>query len=148
MRWKQIPTVATINILVIVDVRGANTRGQGGLANNVWMLDSGKYNGTRNGGHELATNLNAGDRIIWSLAAIDPGTNLVFPSNTPSFTGQAVQAHIINPKQNPADPGQHVAIFEVPAGTAAGTRYQYSMVLSMGGVTQSLDPVLNLWTET
>jgi hypothetical protein len=140
--------MATINILVIVDVRGANTRGQGGLANNVWMLDSGKYSGTREGGNELITNLNAGDQIVWSLAAIDPGTNLVFPSNTPSFAGPAVQAHIINPKQNPVDPGQHLATFEVPAGTAAGTRYRYSMVLSMGGVTQLFDPFLSLWTST
>ena len=139
--------MATINILVIVDVLGANTPGQGGLANNVWMLDTGKYLGTKEAGNELITTLNAGDEIVWSLAAIDPGTNLAFPTNTAPFTGQAVPANI-NPKQNPVAPNQYLAIFQVPGGTAAGTQFQYSMVLSMDGQNQTFDPFLKLFTAT
>jgi hypothetical protein len=67
--------VATVNILVVVDVLGANTPGQGGLANNVWMIDTGKYSGTQEAGNELVTNAHAGDQIVWSLAAVDPSTS-------------------------------------------------------------------------
>jgi|GEM_PF-4705749 len=139
--------MATINVLVVVDVVGANTAGLGGLANNVWMLDTSKYLGTQEAGNELVILLNAGDEIIWSLAAIDPGTNLTFPKNTNPFTGQAVPANI-NPQPVPLVPNQYVAIFDVPGGTPANTQYQYSMVLSMDGQNQTFDPFLKLFTAT
>lgn len=140
--------MATINVLIVVDVQGANTPGQGGLAKNVWMLDTGKYLGTKEAGNELVTVLNSGDEIAWSLAAIDPGTNVQFASGQPfTASGNTVPA-IINPKQNPVEPSQYLAIFTPPGGTAAGTQYQYSVVLSMDGQNQTFDPFLQLNTAT
>lgn len=137
--------MATINVLVVVDVLGANTPGQGGLANNVWMLDTGKYSGTKEAGNELITTLNSGDIITWTVQAIDPGTNVEFASNTRAFTGAAVTPPaVINPKQNPVMPSQYEALFSPPAGTSVGTTYQYSIVLSMDGQNQSFDPFLRL----
>ncbi len=141
--------MAEVNVLIIVDVLGANTPGQGGLANNVWMLDTGKYTGTKEGGNELITNLNSTDQITWSVQAIDPGTNVAFASPTqalPSpFTGTAVTAPaVVKPMQNPVIPSQYLAVFTPPAGTAKNTQYQYSVVLSIDRQNQTFDPFLNL----
>lgn len=146
--------MAEVNILIVVDVLGANTPNQGGLANNVWMLDTGKYNGTREAGNELVTTLNSGDEIAWTVQAIDPGTNVAFASPSVQFpqapfTGQAVTAPaVINPQQNPVIPNEYVARFSPPASTKAGTQYQYSVVLTMDGQPQSFDPFLKLFTAS
>lgn len=135
--------MAEVNILIIVDVLGANTPGQGGLANNVWMLDTGKYSGTKEGGNELITNLNATDQVTWSVQAIDPGTNVAFAPSP--FNGAAVNPPaVINPVQNPVIPTQYMAIFSPPAKTPVNTKYQYSVVLTMDGQPQSFDPFLIL----
>jgi hypothetical protein len=139
--------MATINILVCVDVQGATTPGMGGLANNVWMLDTGKYQGTAEAGNELSTALNAGDQVVWSLAAIDPGTNVAFATDQNPFSTQQTPPtvpNVINPKPNPIDSAQYLAQFTPPGGSAAGTTYQYSLVLSMDGADQSFDPFLKL----
>ncbi|HEX8136638.1 MAG TPA: hypothetical protein VF544_03520 [Pyrinomonadaceae bacterium] len=142
--------MAEVDVLIVVDVEGATT-GQGGLANNVWMIDSGKYTGTQECGNELITNLKSTDQVTWTVQPIDPGTNVQFAAPTPQnptwpFTGQAVTAPaVINPKQNPVMPSQYMAIFTPPAGTAANTQYQYSIVLSMEGQIQTFDPFLNLF---
>ncbi len=143
--------MAEVNVLIIVDVVGANTPGQGGLANNVWMLDTGKYTGTKEGGNELITNLNATDQVTWSVQAIDPGTNVQFATPaqgypTPFTSNSGTVPGIINPKQNPVMPSQYMAIFSPRGGTPVNTQFQYSVVLSMDGQPQTFDPFLNLFT--
>ena len=141
--------MATVDILIVVDVLGANTSGQGGLANNVWMLDTGKYLGTQEAGKELKTILNAGDEVTWTVTAIDPGTNVAFATTTAPFTSnQGIVPSIINPKQNPVMTQQYLARFSPPGGTPANTTYQYSVVLSMNGQNQTFDPFLKLFSPT
>jgi len=142
--------MATINILVVVDVEGATSSGN--LASNVWMIDTGKYLGTVEAGNELITYANNGDKLQWSLAAVDPGTNLAFApysANPPSpFSGQAVPANI-NPQPVPlTNNTQYIAQFSVPGGTKAGAQYQYRMTLAMDGKNYTFDPFLQLFTST
>lgn len=136
--------MATINILVVVDVEG--TTSSGSLSNNVWMIDSGKYLGTQEAGNELITLLNDGDDVAWSLAAVNPGDNLTWGTGQP-FSGQAVPNNI-NPKPNPVDASQYLARFFVLGGLPAGTTYQYTMTLMMDGQPYSFDPFLRLVTAT
>jgi hypothetical protein len=137
--------MASINVLIVVDVVAAV---QQGLATNVWMLDTGRYLNTQEAGNELVTTLNSGDQVIWSLAAIDPGTNVQFAA-PPAFTSNSgTIPAIIDPKQNPIDPSQYLGKFSPPGGTQAGTTYQYSVVLSMNGQNYTFDPFLKLYTTT
>jgi hypothetical protein len=136
--------MATVNILVIVDVLAAV---QQGLQSNVWMLDTGKYLGTQEAGNELITLLDAGDRVNWTVVAIDPGTNVAFATDTPAFTGAAVPANI-DPKPVPLSQNQYTAVFEVPGGTQAGFKVQHSCTLSIDGHDYSFDPYLQLADST
>ena len=141
--------MAEVNVLVIVDVLGAATNG--GLANNVWMIDTGKYLGTQECGNELVTLVNQGDTVAWTVTAVDPGTNVQFASGQPFTTLQTnppTIPSVINPQQNPINTAQFEGRFSPPGGTAAGTTYQYSIALTMDGQTQSFDPFLKLATAT
>lgn len=136
--------MATIDVLVVVDVEGTTTTGS--LAEHVWMIDSGKYLGTQEAGNELVTYVNNGDEIVWSLAAVDPGDPLAWGAGQP-FTGQAVPGNI-NPKPNPVEQEQYLAKFSVPGNTPAGTQYQYSMTLAIENNSYTFDPFLKLHTAT
>jgi hypothetical protein len=140
--------MATVNVLVVVDVEGTTTSGS--LANNVWMIDTGKYLGTQEAGNELVTLLNSGDEVVWAITAVNPGDNLTWGvglTNNQPFSGTAVPANI-NPKPDPVETKQYDAIFTVPGGTAANSQYQYTMTLAMDGKNYSFDPFLKLYTAT
>lgn len=132
--------MATVNVLIVVDVVGATSSGS--LANNLYMIDTTKYLGTLEAGNELITTLNAGDIVAWASAPVDPGTNLQITG----FTGQAPGVNI-NPKQDPVT-GEWESKFTVPIGTPAGKQFQYSVTMSVDGRAFSFDPFLKLQTAT
>lgn len=132
--------MATINVLIVVDVVGATSSGS--LTNNLYMIDTTKYLGTLEAGNELITTLNAGDVVAWACAPVDPGTNLLIAG----FTGQADRVNI-NPKQDPVT-GEWESRFTVPIGTPAGTQFQYSVTMSVDGKLYGFDPFLKLQTAT
>ncbi len=136
--------MAEVNVLIIVDVEGASTSKD--LGANVWMLDTGKYNGTQECGNELVTKLNAGDELRWTLTPIDPGSAVTFASGQP-FSGQALP-NIIDPKPDPVNPSSYLSRFFPPAGTPSGTDYQYTVSLNLEGNVMSFDPSLYLNNPT
>jgi len=145
--------MAEINILVAVDVEGAlsDPDPNQGLANHVWMIDTGSYLGTKEAGNELVTLAKLGDQVTWTVTPIDPGTNVSFAPGQPFTTQQTNPPTIptvINPKQNPVIPSQFMGIFSPSGGTAAGTTYQYSIALTLDGKQLSFDPFLELATAT
>jgi hypothetical protein len=137
--------MATIDVLVVVDVEGTTTTGS--LADHVWMIDSGSYLGTQEAGNELITYVNAGDEIVWALTAIDPGDSLAWGAGQP-FSGNAVSGNNISPKPNPVEQDQYLAKFSVPDNTPAGTTYQYSMTLAIEKNQYTFDPFLKLHNAT
>lgn len=129
--------MAEVNVLVAVDVEGALTSGN--LGANCYMVDTNKYAGSgAEGTDELKTKLNIGDVIVWSVAPIDPSTNVTIAS----FSGQAVSDKYITPVQNPLSPQSFEAKFEAPGGTAPNTSFQYTMTLSFEGKEMTFDPFL------
>lgn len=135
--------MATVNVLIVVDVLNAASPGpSGGLPNNLYMMDTHHFLGTLEAGNELITTLNAGDVVAWACAPIDPGTDLAITG----FTGQAEGVNI-NPKQDPVT-GAWESKFTVPIGTPANTQFQYSVTMSINGNSLSFDPFLRLQTAT
>ena len=125
--------MATVNVLIIVDVEGAQTSG---LQQNVYLVDTNKYMGSYNQGQvELVTVLGQGDTIIWSVAPIKPGTNVAIQA----FTGQAVGVNV-TPAAYPN--GSWGSIFAA-APYVSGNQFQYSVTLNFDGAApQTFDPFL------
>jgi hypothetical protein len=135
--------MATVNVLIVVDVLNAVSPGHtGGLSKNLYMMDTNHFLGTLEAGNELITTLNAGDVVAWACAPIDPGTNIAITG----FTGQAKGVNI-NPKQDPVT-GAWESKFTVPIGTPANSQFQYSVSMSINGQPYSFDPFLLLQTAT
>jgi len=132
--------MATINVLIVVDVVGATSSGS--LATNLYMVDTTKYLGTLEATNELITTLNAGDIVAWASTPVDPGTNLAITG----FTGAAVGQNI-NPTHDPVT-NEWESKFTVPIGTGAGTQFQYSVSMSVDGHPYTFDPFLKLQTAT
>lgn len=129
--------MATVNVLVAVDVEGALSSGN--LGANVYMVDTNKYAGSgAEGTDELQTKLNIGDTIVWSVAPIDPGTN----ADISGFAGTAVSDKYINPVQDPLSAQAYESKFQPPGGTASGTSFQYTLSLSFEGKVMTFDPFL------
>ncbi len=128
--------MATVNVLIIVDVEGAQTSG---LQQNVYLVDTNKYMGSYNQGQvELVTVLEQGDTIIWSVAPIDPGTNVAI-QNPGGFTGPAIGVNV-TPVAYPN--GSWGSTFAA-APYVSGNQFQYSVVLTFdGGDPQTFDPFL------
>jgi hypothetical protein len=79
--------------------------------------------------------LGQGDTIVWSVAPIDPGTEVAIIG----FTGAAVNVNI-TPVANAN--GSWSSIFAA-APYQSGNQYQYSVTLNFeGGDPQSFDPFL------
>ena len=115
--------MATVNVLMMVDVEGALSSGN--LQNNIYLVDTNKYLGSgAEGQAELVTNLHIGDTIVWSVAPIDPGTTV----SIYSFSGQAVSDRYINPVPDPLTPTVWESRFEPPGGSV-GNSYQYNATL-------------------
>lgn len=129
--------MATVNVLTAVDVEGALTSNN--LGANVYMVDTNKYAGSgAEGTSELQTKLNIGDTIVWTVAPIDPGTNVTISS----FSGAAVTNKQISPVQDPLSPKSFESLFEPAGGTPSNTSYQYTMTLSFEGKEMTFDPFL------
>ncbi len=129
--------MATVNVLTAVDVEGALTSNN--LGANVYMVDTNKYAGSgAEGTSELKTKLKIGDIIVWTVAPVDPGTNVEINS----FSGTAVAEQYINPVQDPLSPQSFESRFQPPGGTASGTSFQYTMSLSFEGKVMTFDPFL------
>lgn len=131
--------MATVNVLLAVDVQAALSSGN--LSANVYMVDTNHYLGSyQEGTDELVTTLNIGDTIVWSVAPIDPGTNVAING----FSGVAYRDKIIQPVKNPIDPQSWEARFQAPGSANAGTQYQYSISLSFEGKIMGFDPFLQV----
>ncbi|WP_299770208.1 hypothetical protein [uncultured Tateyamaria sp.] len=129
--------MATVNVLIAVDVEGALSSGN--LGANTYIVDTNKYMGSgREGTDELQTKLAIGDTIVWSVAPIDPGTSVEINS----FSGTAVSDKYISPVQDPLTPTSWESKFQPPGGTPSGTSYQYTMTLSFEGKNMTFDPFL------
>lgn len=129
--------MSSVNVLVAVDVEGALTSGN--LGQNVYMVDTNKYAGSgAEGTSELQTKLSIGDIVTWTVAPIDPGTNV----SISSFSGTAVSDGYINPVQDPLSAKAFESKFQPPGGSASGTSYQYTMTLSFEGKNMTFDPYL------
>ena len=129
--------MATVNVLIVVDVESALSFG---LQGNVYMVDTNKNIGPslNEGQVELYTVLGEGDTVIWSVAPIDPGTNV----SICGFTGAATNGNIspvlgVN--------GTWSSMFDATTPYTSGNQYQYSVTLQYEGTTgpqQSFDPFL------
>jgi hypothetical protein len=128
--------MATVDVLVVVDVEGALASDD--LGNNLYMVDTNKFLGSyQEGGPELVTTLNAGDRVTWSVSPIDPANNVAIDS----FGGQAVGINIIPQLQPDAS---WTSIFSAAPPTP-GSQYQYTMTLLFAKQKRlSFDPFLKI----
>lgn len=124
----------TVYVLVVVDVDGALTKG---LQQNVYLVDTNKHLGSGNEGQaELVTQVPAGSRIVWSLAPVNPGSDI----DIGGFTGQAITSNVIAPVAAPD--GSFTTLFQ-PQNAPSGTQFQYSMNILVNGDTPlSFDPFL------
>lgn len=129
--------MATVNVLMMVDVEAALASSN--LGANIYLVDTNKYLGSGDEGQdELATKLNIGDTIVWSVAPIDPGSNATIKS----FSGQAVSDKYIDPVQDPLSAGVWETKFQPPGGSA-GSSYQYSATLAFDNDRElTFDPFL------
>ncbi len=130
--------MATVNVLMAVDVEGALSSNN--LGANVYMVDTNKYAGSgAEGTSELRTKLNIGDIIVWTVAPIDPATNVEISS----FSGTAVTDKYIIPVQDPLSHLSFESFFQPPGGTPSDTSFQYSITLSFeGNKEMTFDPFL------
>ena len=128
--------MTTVNVLIVVDVLAAATSGN--LGANVYLVDTNKHIGSgAEGQAELVTVLSSGNNIEWSVAPIDPGTDVVIAG----FEGGAINGGNIKPTKN--NDGSWGSTFSSTG--SSGSRYQYSVSLSFDGAApQSFDPFLQL----
>lgn len=129
--------MATVNVLVAVDVEGALASGD--LGGNAYMVDTNKYAGSGpEGTSNLQTHLAIGDIIVWSVVSVDPGNNVEFKG----FLGKPVNEKLIDPVPMPLSPASFESKFQPPGGTASGTKFQYTISLSFEGKVMNFAPFL------
>jgi hypothetical protein len=129
--------MSTVCVLIAIDVEGALSSSS--LSNNLYMMDTDKFQGSSGEGTAaLVTKLAIGDTIIWSVAPIDPNTNVQIKG----FTGQAVDNKYIKPVQNPLSPTDWLSKFQPPGSANPGDRFQYTLVFSFEGHEMTFDPYL------
>jgi hypothetical protein len=129
--------MSTVCVLIAIDVEGALSSSD--LSNNIYMMDTDKFQGSSGEGTAaLDTYLAIGDTIIWSVAPIDPGTNVQIKS----FTGEAVDNKYIKPVQNPLSPTNWLSKFQPPGSADPEDRFQYALVFSFEGHEMTFDPYL------
>ena len=135
--------MATVNVLMIVDVEGALAASPPSLGGNIYLIDTNKYMGSSGEGqNELSTTLNEGDTIVWSVAPVDPSTQLAITG----FSGSAVDAGYIQPTPQGAD---YTSKFNVGPHVPAGDVGFYNATFQFeGGQSLSWDPHLVLKNAT
>ena len=126
-----------VSVLVVVDVTGALAHG---LSGNLYMIDTTGYLGSfGEGGNELMTVCTDGQIVNWTVAPVDPETNLAITQ----FSGQMVSDNICNPQLVNAPGGSYWSGRVESQGQT--TRQQYTMSLSLqGGSPVSFDPFLQI----
>ncbi len=129
--------MAKVDVLMMVDVEGALSSGN--LSSNIYLVDTNKYLGSyREGQTELVTKLNTGDTVVWSVASIDPGSDVTIKS----FSGTAVNDQYIAPVQDPLSAGVWESKFQPPGGSV-GKSYQYNATLKFDDMKElTFDPFL------
>ncbi|PJJ47914.1 alpha-pore-forming tripartite toxin MakABE regulator [Hymenobacter chitinivorans] len=130
--------MSQINVLIAVDALGAVVSGN--LQGNVYLIDTNKFMGSNaEGNSELVTSCHDEDTIVWTVAPIDPGINVVISS----FTGDIVTQNICIPKKQDGEgltwKGTVVAPSPLPTSNT-----QYSVVLSIDGTQMAFDPFLSI----
>jgi len=129
--------MATVNVLVVVDVLGAVTSGS--LQNNVYLIDSRKYMGSwQQGTCELHTVCKDNEIINWRIASVDPGCDIEIDS----FTGQIINTKICVPSKQ-GIPGDIFWSGRVQAQGFTGS-LQYSLWVNIEGKKMTFDPFLQI----
>jgi hypothetical protein len=126
-----------IHVLVVVDVEAA--AGDQALADTIWMPDNGPCSDAPVDGRELVTRLSPGDRITWSLAAMNGGDRVAFAVD--AFAGPAVPT-VIDPQRDRRE--RYAAVFNVPPESEPGQRFRYTLTLEIEGRSRSFDAFLCL----
>ena len=132
--------MSTINVLIVVDALGATTPNGGVLPNNVYMIDTNKHNGSGNEGQdELYTACNStnmgGDVIIWSIAPVDPGSDVAIAG----FTGDMISQKALIPSENSNGSWSGELVPNLSAGNI-----QYSVTVNIDGSPYYFDPFLKV----
>ncbi|TWB12288.1 hypothetical protein FBZ89_12667 [Nitrospirillum amazonense] len=133
--------MATINIMVAVDVETAQSTASGNvITKGLYMIDTTGYEGTAEGGNELTTPCNAGDTLVWTIYPINPSDNIAITG----FTGTAVNDKIFqNLGQQKTPAGVVYWTCAINFGTQSGS-YQYSLNISMSGKSYTYDPFVKV----
>jgi hypothetical protein len=134
-------SVSTVSVLIVVDVEGTLSSNPPSLCSNLYLVDTNKFIGsTGEGQPTLATVLEQGDHVVWSVAPIVASNNV----SINGFQGTAITDGIITPINrgdrtwwatfNPAPP---------PVPYLSGQSFQYSVTLQFDdGLTASFAPFL------
>lgn len=129
--------MSKVSVLLVVDVEGALSSNN--LQDNIYLIDSNKYIGSSGeGGSNLATTLNAGSKIVWSVVPVQPDGQV----SIAGFSGQAISENVINPKPEDDDNESWVAHFNTNA--RQGTEFQYTATLQFEGKQLTFDPYLKV----
>lgn len=132
--------MSTINVLIVVDALGAATSGD--LQSNVYLVDTNKHVGSGNEGQAelytacVSTN-KKGDTLVWSIAPVDPGSDV----SINGFTGQMVQQP--NPALVPTANGDGSWSGMLSPNLPVGD-IQYSVNVSVDGKVMGFDPFLQV----
>lgn len=127
--------MAQISVLIVVDALAALASNN--LQQNVYLVDTNKFFGSgAEGQAELVTGCKDGDVISWSVAPVDPNSNV----SINSFTGQMVSQKICQPTSSTL--GSWMG--RVETQQAPAQRYQYSAVIAIDGTLLAFDPFLNV----
>lgn len=126
----------TIDVLIVVDTLGALA---GSLQDNVYLVDTNKHMGSgQEGQAELYTACKDGQLIKWRVTSISPSNDV----NITGFTGQIITSKVCVPQKE----GSGYDEFWEGRVETRGSKgdYQYSVVLSIDGKSESFDPFLRV----
>ncbi len=129
-----------VDVLVAVDALGASQPNQGGLQNNVYLIDTNQHMGSgREGQSELVTACSDGQMIKWTITPIDPDDDIAITG----FKGQMISDGVCVPVQVNAPSGPYWE-GRVEARDTTGQQ-QYSMVVKIDGQDgYTFDPFLQI----
>ena len=131
----------TVNVAVVIHVETAITQASNGvITTGLYMIDTTGYVGTSSGEatNELKTTVNTGSVLVWTPYPVDPGTNVVISAVTGNAVSNQVFQKLSTSNMTPA--GQAYASCVINSGATAGVTTQYSLSLTMNGVTYTYDP--------
>ena len=130
-----------IDVLIVVDAAAATSSGD--LGSNVYMIDTNKHAGSGGeGGNELFTECQDGQRIKWSVAPVDPDSDVTITGFTSNNVSTPMVPKVCNPA--PVQDGSGSWAGTVQSQNTPGN-YQYSVELTFNGQeTLTFDPFLQV----